>query len=156
MSNEAAPAMPSSVRAAAAALVVVLVVLLGLLGFLGSRGQAPWGQGAIVVLAVGLLLQGLVRRWRLAWLWGRFLGFFLAALLGLSTFSGWRAGASLLLLALPLGGLAAPLLAVSLALGRPSAPPWFGLTCPACGAAGATPVDVRFRQARCRRCRAVW
>jgi peptidoglycan/LPS O-acetylase OafA/YrhL len=148
--------MPWSVRAAAAALTLALAVVLALLAFLASQRQAAWGQGLVAVGAVALLLAGLLRRWRIAWLWGRFLGFFLAVLLSLSAYQAWRGGAGPLLLAIPLLGLAAPLLVMSAALGHPSAPAWFGLTCPACGAAGAAPVDLRFRQARCRRCRAVW
>jgi hypothetical protein len=148
--------MPWSVRAAAAALAVVLAVQGALLAFLASQGQPAWAQNLVAVGAVALLLTGLLRRWRLAWLWGRFLGFFLAALLCASAYGAWRGGSAATLLAIPLLGLAAPLLAMSLALGRPSALAWFGLTCPACGAVGAAPADLRFRRARCRRCRAVW
>jgi hypothetical protein len=103
-----------------------------------------------------LLLAGLLRGWRLAWLWGRFLGLFLAALLLLSLWSAWRGGTPPWLLAIPAAGLAAPLALASLALLRGSSAAWFGLTCPACGGAGGTPADLRFRRARCRRCQATW
>ena len=148
--------MPWSVRAAAAAVAAVMLVLAGLLAFLGRQGQAPWGQGAVVLAAVGLLLTGLLRRWRLAWLWGRFLGFFLSALVLLSAWSAWRGDASPWLLAVPVLGLVLPLLALGVALGRPSAAGYFGLTCPACGAVGGTPADLRFQRVRCGRCRAIY
>ena len=148
--------MPWSVRTAAAAVAAVLLVLAGLLIYLGRQGLAPWGQGAVVLAAVGLLLTGLLRRWRLAWLWGRFLGFFLSALVLVSAWSAWRGAASPWLLAVPLLGLVVPLLTLGVALGHQSAPAWFGLTCPACGAAGGTPADLRFQRARCGRCRAIY
>lgn len=150
------PAMPTSVRAATAALAFVAAVQIALLAFLASQRLAAWGQNLVAIGAVGLLLIGLLRRWRLAWLWGRFLGFFLAALLSASAWAAWRDGATPVLLAIPLLGLAAPLLVMSLALGRDSAPAWFDLTCPECGAAGALPADLRFSRARCRRCQHAW
>ena len=150
------PAMPWSVRVAAAALALVVAVQAVLLGFLASRGQAAWGQSLAAIGAVALLLAGLLRAWRIAWLWGRFLGFFVAALLTLSAFNAWRGGAPLAVLAVLLLGLAVPLVVASLALRRASAPAWFGLACPSCGATDALPADLRFRQARCRRCRTVW
>jgi len=148
--------MPWSVRVAAAALAFVVAVQAVLIVFLASLGQGAWVQNLGAVGGVALLLAGLLRAWRLAWLWGRFLGLFLAALLALSTYAAWRDGAAPALLAIPMLGLAVPLLVASLALGRASAPAWFGLTCPSCGAAGGSPADLRFRRARCRRCGSTW
>lgn len=150
------PTMPWSVRVAAAALSVVIAVQGALLAFLASQGQAAWARNLLAMVAVGLLLAGLLRGWRIAWLWGRFLGFFLAALLAASAWTAWRGGAPPVLLLVPLLGLAAPLVVMALALGRPSAPAWFRLVCPSCGAPGAVPADLRFRRFRCRRCQTVW
>lgn len=148
--------MPRSVRVAAAACAFVVVIQAILLGFLASQGQEGWAQSLVTVGALGLLLAGLLRRWRIAWLWGRFLGFFLAALLAAFAFAEWRAGSSPVILAILLPGIALPLLVMSLALGLPSAPGWFGLTCPSCGAATARSADLLFRRARCRSCKAEW
>ncbi|HET9551834.1 MAG TPA: hypothetical protein VFP50_02600 [Anaeromyxobacteraceae bacterium] len=147
--------MPRSVRVAAAACALVVVIQAALLAFLASQGQA-WAQSLVTVGALGLLLAGLVRRWRIAWLWGRFLGFFLAALLAAFAFAEWRSGSSPAVLAILLPGIALPLLVMSLALGLPSAPGWFGLTCPTCGATTARSADLLFRKARCRSCQAEW
>jgi hypothetical protein len=148
--------MPRSVRVAAAACALVVLVQLALLAFLVAQGQPGWPQSLVTVGALGLLLAGLVRRWRLAWLWGRFLGFFLAALLAAFAFAEWRAGSPPAVIAILLPGIALPLLVMSLALGLPGAPAWFGLTCPSCGATAARGVDLLFRKVRCRACATEW
>lgn len=148
--------MPWSVRVAAAALAFVIAVQAVLLTFLASQGQAAWGKSLASIGAVSLLLVGLLRAWRIAWLWGRFLGFFLAAMLGVLAFAAWRNGALPAVIAILLLGQAAPLTVMSLSLRHASAPAWFRLVCPSCGAADALPADLRFRKARCRSCRTAW
>jgi hypothetical protein len=144
--------VPWSVRVAAAELALVVAVLLALLALLAGRGQADWPASLAAVGGLALLLAGVLRGWRLAFLWGRFLGYFLAALVTASAWSQWRHGAAPALLAVPLLGLAVPLLVAAVALGRPGAPAWFGLSCPGCGAGAARTADLLFRRARCRRC----
>jgi hypothetical protein len=148
--------MPWSVRVAAAALVLVLLVQGALVFFLLRQGQVAWAESLGAVGAMGLLLYGLLSGARLGWLFGRFVGFFMSALLAVSAFSLWQRGTSLPLVAIPLLGLGLPLLVAALALGRPSALAWFRLVCPACGADRPRNADLLYRKARCRQCRTTW
>jgi ribosomal protein S27AE len=105
-----------------------------------------------------LLVWGILRGARLAWMWGRALGFFLAvvplAAMGLGLWRGlamrwWEAAVVVL-------GLSAPLLAASIALGRKSALQFFDLVCPTCGTVAKRGKDFLFRRALCGKCGHVW
>jgi hypothetical protein len=148
--------MPWSVRVAAAALVAVLLVQGALVAFLLRQGHVAWAQSLGAVGAMGLLLYGVLSGARLGWLFGRFVGFLMSALLAVSAFSLWRQGTPPRLVAIPLLGLGLPLLVVALALGRDSAQAWFRLVCPSCGADRPRNADLLFRRARCRQCRTTW
>ncbi len=147
------PPMPWSVRVAAAAVALVVLVLVAGTALVLRVPEIHWAQVAQLALYAalfGVLLAGVVTRRRVAWLWGRFLGFFIfaVALVGvLANASRMRAPevAALVL------GFAAPMLAVSLAFGRRSAQEWFGLVCPSCGAASSRG-DLLLRKVRCPRC----
>ena len=145
--------MPWSVRIAAFAVGVVVLVALAALALVLRAGAAPWtesAQLAAYAALFGLLLAGILARRRLAWLWGRYLGFFLfaVAVAGVLTNAGRLGGPGIAAIVL---GFAAPLLVTSLALGRLSALAWFGLVCPSCDLP-STRGDLLMRTIRCSRC----
>jgi uncharacterized membrane protein len=140
---------------AALGVVTVLQAILALL-FAGG-GQVGWAMYAFAALLFALLLAGLLRGSRLAWLWGRYIAIILAVVVTASVVSGYvRHQAGALVLALSLLGLAAPLLVAGVALGRPSAYAFYDLVCPTCGTRTGLGADFLFRQARCRSCKNVW
>lgn len=145
--------MPWSVRLAAVA-VALVVVLLGVGVVLVVRGpEQPWAQAAqlgLYAVLFGLLLAGILTRRRIAWLWGRFLGFFVfaVALAGVLANASRLRGVEVAALVL---GFAGPMLAVSLAFGRRSAKEWFRLVCPSCGTASSRG-DLLLRELRCPGC----
>lgn len=151
------PRIPLAVWLAMAALAIV-VVLQAVLALLFVRGrQVGWGMYAFAALLFALLLAGLARRSRLAWLWGRYITIVLGVVVGASVISGYlRHEAGVLVLALSLLGLAAPLAAAGVALGRSSAYAFYDLVCPTCGARTGLGADFLFRQARCRTCKTEW
>jgi hypothetical protein len=104
-----------------------------------------------------LLLAGLLRRARLAWLWGRYISIVLGAVVTGAVLIGFfRHEVTPMVLALSLLGLSLPLFTAGAALGRPSAYAFFDLVCPTCGARTGLGADFLFRQARCRVCHTVW
>ncbi len=145
--------MPWSVRIATGAVALVVVVVLGALAIVWRAGNVPRAELVQLALYAGvfaLLLAGLVARRRVAWLWGRYLGFFLFAVAVLAVVLGGGRLPPEQLAAIGLG-FAGPLLAASLALGRRSALAWFGLVCPGCDLP-STRGDVLMRHVRCARC----
>jgi hypothetical protein len=140
---------PLSVLGAIAALIVVAVVQVAIVLARG-REQVSGAQVALGVALVALLALGLVAGKRLAWLWGRYLGFFLAAALVFGLVQHWRE-TSVEGVAILLGGLAGPLVLMSLWLGRQSAHAWFNLVCPECGATTGRG-DLLLRKVRCPKC----
>ncbi len=142
--------LPASVATALVAFVLVAVIQVAAVVVLGLRQQVGRPQAFFGVALLVLLVTGLVRRWRLAWLWGRYLGLFLAVVLSGVLLFSWR---SLPPLQLALGLLLfpAPLGLAGVTLGRPSAFEWFGLVCPACGERSGRG-DLLLRTVRCPRC----
>jgi hypothetical protein len=148
---------PASVRVALLALGVVLAAQLALALLVARGGAVGWGQFLFAAVVAVLLLVELARRSRLAWLWGRYLTFFLAALETAALVVGaLRGQLGWWQLAAGFAGLALPLLAVSLALSRPSAYAYYDLLCPVCGTRTSLGATFLFRQARCRSCDNVW
>jgi hypothetical protein len=149
--------LPASVRVATLALVLVLVVEAALALLYARRGQAGWAMYAAFLLLFLLLLGGLVRRSRLAWLWARYLSILLGLVVAASLASA-IAVHSITLPALAAGvlGLVLPLVAAGVALGRPGAYPFYDLVCPACGTRTSLGEDLLFRRALCRKCHTAW
>ena len=150
--------VPPSVHLAVLSLLLV-VAAQGALAFLLGRGsRVGFFQYLFAASVAAALLWGILKGARLAWMWGRALGFFLAvvplAALGLAVWRGipvrwWEAAVVVL-------GLSAPLLACSIALGRPSALRFFDLVCPECGAVAQRGKDFLFHEAACGKCGHVW
>jgi hypothetical protein len=148
---------PPSIHAASLSLLLAISVMAGAAWLVAGQSQVGLTQYVILGGLFGLLLVGMVRAYRLAWLWGRYLTFVLALLVLVIVGGGLlKGGVALGYAALLLLGLAAPLFAVSLALGRRSALEWFDLVCPQCGTAAARGKDFLFKQARCAKCKNVW
>ncbi len=150
--------IPPSVHLATLSLLLVVSAQTALAFLLGRGSGVGVFQYLFAASVAGALLWGILKGSRLAWMWGRALGLFLAlvplAALGLAVWRGlpvrwWEAAVVLL-------GLSAPLLASSIALGRPSALRFFDLVCPACGAVAKRGKDFFFRQAACGKCGHVW
>jgi hypothetical protein len=142
---------------ALAALSVVIAVQLALALAVARSRAVGWGQFLFAAVVAVLLLVELARRSRLAWLWGRYLTFFLAALetaaLAIGVVQrqlGWWQ------LAAGLAGLVLPLLVVSIALSRRASYAYYDLVCPSCGTRTSLGATFLFRQARCRSCDNVW
>jgi hypothetical protein len=149
--------VPLAVKLAAGAVGIAVAVQAALALLLADTRQAGWAMWGFAGLLWTLILVGLLRRSRLAWLWGRYLTIILGAVLVVTTVSRYLEHAiGVELLAIYTLGLGAPLLAAGLALGRPSVYPFYGLVCPTCGASTGLGDDLLFRRARCRKCKAVW
>jgi hypothetical protein len=149
--------IPLAVWIAVAGLAVVIVLQVTLALLFARTGQVGWAMYASAALLWLLLLTGLCRGSRLAWLWGRYITLILGAVvMGAMTFGFLRHEVAPIVLALSLLGLALPLFAAGVALGRPSAFTFFDLVCPTCGARTGLGADFLFRQARCRICNTVW
>lgn len=148
---------PTSIHAAALCLLLAISVMAGAAFLVARESQVGLAQYLVLAGLFGLLLVGIVRGIRLAWMWGRYLTFVLALLVLVTSVGGyWKGGVAGAFVAMLVLGLAVPLFAVSLALGRRSALEWFDLVCPQCGAAAARGKDFLFRKARCAKCRNVW
>jgi peptidoglycan/LPS O-acetylase OafA/YrhL len=155
--SHAARRRPASVWIAAVAFGVVVAFQAGLAYFFARDGDLGWWRFAFAVAAFVLLLVGLVRGRRLAWLWGRYLALVLGVVLLASLAAGYaRHELALEVGLLALFGMAVPLFVAGLALGRPSAHAWFDLVCPSCAVPTSHGADFLFRKARCRRCGTEW
>jgi hypothetical protein len=146
------------VQVAALALAFATAVQTSLVIVLAQAGQAGWAQLTFAAVLSGLLLLGILRADRLAWVWGRMLGFTLAALLAAALAVELLGGQHIppWEVALALGGLIAPLLVMALALSRPSAVAHFDLVCPECKATTRRGKDLFMKRALCTRCGTEW
>ncbi len=154
---EPAPA-PASVHVAALSLTLAVSVQVGLVVLTASQSAAGWGQFLFAAAVFGLLLWGIMRGYRLAWLWGRYLALFLAVVEIVAIAAAWwqKRPMSKGLVALVLAGLVVPLFVAAFALARPGALRWFDLMCPKCGAPAGRANDFFFRKARCSKCGNTW
>ncbi len=144
---------PPSIHAASLSLLLVASVQAAAALVVASTSGPGFAQWLFAAVVMGVLLWGIARGYRLAWLWGRYLSVVLAltvlAAVGLGLWKGqlpWRVGAVMA------GGVALPLLVAALALGRPSSLRWFELYCPACGKPTNRGADFLFKEARCKAC----
>jgi hypothetical protein len=120
-------------------------------------GEVGWGMYAFAGMLWTLLVGGLARGTRLAWLWGRYLPLVLGVVMTAAVVAAAvRQELTLHTIAAALAGIALPLFVTGLALGRPSAYAFFDLVCPDCSTRTGLGADLLFRQARCRRCDRVW
>lgn len=150
--------MPLAIHVAVLSLLLVVSVQAGLAFLLAGASRVGFFQYLFAAGVALLLIWGILRGARLAWMWGRALGFFLAviplAAIGLGLWRGlavrwWEVAVVVL-------GLSAPLLGASIALGRPSALQFFDLVCSKCGTVAKRGKDFLFRQAVCGKCGHVW
>jgi hypothetical protein len=143
------------IAVAGLAAVIVLQVILALV--FARAGQVGWAMYVFAALLWALLLAGLCRGSRLAWLWGRYIALILGGVVSVGVILGFlRHEVTPVVLALSLIGLALPLFTAGIALGRPSAYAFYDLVCPTCGARTGLGADFLFRQARCRICKTAW
>jgi hypothetical protein len=153
----ASSSRPAPVLVAVVALAALVALQIYLTVSFARAGAAGWAMYAAAAALWALLVAGLWRRSRLAWLWGRYLtlvlGVAVAARLTLGVVRGEVARPVLVAAAL---GLCFPLFTAGVALGRRSVLAWYDLVCPACGTPTSLGADFFFRQARCRRCGARW
>ena len=136
---------------------MVIAVQLALASSFARSGEVGWGMYAFAGLLWAMLVGGLARGARLAWLWGRHLTLILGAMMVFTVLLALiRSGLQASVMAIALLGLALPLFVAGLALGRPAAYRFFDLVCPACDTRTGTSADFLFRRARCRKCQNVW
>jgi len=128
--------------------LLTAVVLLA-----SATSRVGFAQWIFAVVVIGVLLRGIAKGYRLAWLWGRYLALFLGVtvLVGLGV-GLWKGEVPWRIAAVMGGGLVLPLLVTTVALGRPSAFRWFDLYCPGCGKVTGRGNDFLFREARCKEC----
>jgi hypothetical protein len=150
--------IPPSIHLAILSLLLVVSVQAGLALLLAGASKVGFFQYLFAAGVALLLVWGILRGARLAWMWGRALGFFLAVVPLAAMGFGWWRGLAMRWweVAVVVLGLSAPLLAASIALGRQSALRFFDLVCPTCGTVAKRGNDFLFRQARCGRCGHVW
>jgi len=148
---------PRSIHVASLSLLLAASVQAGVGLLLSTTSKVGFAQWIFAAAVMGVLVWGIARGYRLAWLWGRYLTLFLSAMVLVSLGLGlWRGGLPWRIAGVMLAGLVVPLAATSIALGRPSAIDWFGLRGPKCGVAANRGKDFLFRQARCASCGEVW
>ncbi len=148
---------PPSIWIALLALVVVVAFQAALAVFVARSGQVGWAMYAFAGVLWLLVVAGVLRGSRLAWLWARYLTLALGALVtGVVIASAVRRELRALDIALALLGLALPLFVTGIALSRRSAYAYFDLVCPTCAARTGLGADLLFRHARCRSCQNVW
>jgi hypothetical protein len=149
--------IPAPVWVTAGALGLVTAVQAALALLLVRGGKVGWGQFLFAAVLAVALLAGLLRGSRLAWLWGRQLALLLALLVSARTAVALVRGESEgWLMAVVVGGMAAPLFVAAYALTRPSAIAFYDLVCPLCSAETRVGADLLFRKARCRACGNLW
>jgi len=149
--------IPFAVWIAVAGLAAVMALQVAFALFFARTGQVGWAMYAFAALLWALLLTGLCRGSRLAWLWGRYITVILGAVVSATVVLGFlRHNVGPTVLALSLLGIALPLFTAGVALGRPSAYAFYALVCPTCSARTGLGADFLFRQARCRICKTVW
>ena len=149
--------IPRAVWLAVLALGVVSSVQGALAALLVRGGQVGWGHFAFAAATAVLLLNGLLRGSRLAWMWGRWLALLLSALVAARAAVALARGeATPWLGAAVLGGIALLLVGAAVALTRASAMSFYGLVCPECATPTRRSADFLFRHARCGRCGNVW
>jgi len=155
MESRAKP--PASIHAASLLLLLTASVQAGAALILSASNAAGFAQWLFAAVVMGLLLWGIFRGYRLAWLWGRYLTLVLAAVVLATVALGlWLGRLRWVQAAVMLGGIVVPMGVVGVALGRPSARRWFDLYCPKCGAPSSRGKDFLFRQARCVKCGEIW
>jgi hypothetical protein len=148
---------PASVLVALGALAIAIAVQLALALLVARSGAVGWGQFLFAAVLAVVLLVELGRRSRLAWLWGKYLTSFLAALeTAALVVAVVQRQITWWLVAAGFAGLALPLLVVSIALSRSAAYAYYDLVCPVCGTRTSLGATFLFRQARCRGCDNVW
>lgn len=148
--------MPRSVRFAVLTLGLAAAVQSGLLVAWGLGRDLGWLHGLEGTALLAVILLGLVRASRIAWLWGRVLGFTLAGALVIAiVLRAQLVGVEPLPATLVVAGVALPLAVQALALGHRSAFEWFGLVCPSCGRPTGRG-DPLMWSARCGRCGAAF
>jgi ribosomal protein L40E len=148
--------MPASVMVALAGIGGVTAAQVAL-SMAFERASTGWASYASAALVAALLLWGLARRSRLAWLWARWLSVVLAAAVAARLCLGLRQGdLGGRAFALALSAFVLPLIVTAVALQRASAFAFYDLVCPECGARTGLGADLLFRRARCRRCGHEW
>jgi hypothetical protein len=148
---------PASIHVASLALLLAASVQGGVAFLASATSTVGFGQWVFAAAVLGVLIWGIARGYRLAWLWGRYLALVLSVtLLGLAAAGAWMKQLPWGMAGVMIGGIALPLLAAWLALGRRSSIEWFDLRCPECGAASSRGKDFLFREARCPKCGKVW
>lgn len=141
--------------------LAALTVLVGLQAYLAvsfaRAGEVGWPMYAAAGLLWALLVLGLWRGSRLAWLWGRYLTLVLGvAVAARLTFGVVRHELETPVLLAASLALCLPLFTAGIALGRRSVHAAFDLVCPACGTSTSLGADLLFRKARCGTCKQVW
>lgn len=162
--------MPGSVQAAVIGLLLLIAALLSVIGVVVSAGRPAITEPIGLLIAI-LVLYGVFRRYRLAWLWGRRIGLAGAILnaivavvhlVAATTGPGDSAEilqldlTSRLLLAGFCAAAAIAQVMVYIALGFPSAVSFFDLDCPQCQATEVSANDFFFEQVKCGKCGNVW
>jgi hypothetical protein len=148
---------PASIHVAALALLLAASVQAGAAVLASASSTVGFAQWIFAAAVLGVLWWGILRGYRLAWLWGRYLTLFLAMLVAVTVGAGlWKGQLPWGIAALLGGGLVLPLFTASMALGRPASLRWFDLYCPKCQTPASRGKDFLFREARCGACKNVW
>lgn len=148
---------PASIHVATLSLLLAASVQGGVAFVVSATSRVGFGQWIFAVVVMAVLLWGIGRGYRLAWLWGRYLTLILAlTVLLLGGVGVWKGELPWKMAAVLGAGLVVPLLAAWAALGRPSARAWFDLFCPGCKVPTSRGKDFLFREARCPACGKTW
>jgi len=141
--------------------LVAVIVLEAAVVLLSVALRVVAGEGPLAVLPSllipAVLLYGFVKGHRLAWQWGRIAGYVGAGLVvGVAVLSAMGGRFSPMVAAVFTLTVGAPLFAIAVLLGRPSARAWFKLVCPVCQGANVRAADFLFTRARCRGCQSLF
>ncbi len=148
---------PPSIHVASLFLLLAASVQAGVALVVSATNAVGFAQWLFAAVVMAVLLWGIFRGYRIAWLWGRYLTLVLAAVvLGAVALGLWWHKLPWGPAAVLTGGVVLPMGVVGVALGRRSARKWFDLFCPKCGTPSSRGKDFLFRQARCLKCGAVW